>query len=342
MTTPPSTRQKPAPDPDSRAARFRQLASSGLLVLGVFACVFATAIGVSAMGGYVAGQKQRNVSATQTTAMSIDLQYSLGLTDLQAGNYELAADRFRWVLEHSPGYPGAAESLAEAEAAVNTVDIPEVATLIPSTSDNPDQLFAEAKEFVGDEDWANAISRLEQVQSIDSSYQNIEVKEMLYTAYSTLGLQYVQGDRIEEGLYLLEQAEKIRPLSDFTAGERNLALLYTTGQIYWGLDWNVVIQNFIVIYEIAPNYRDVQPRLREAYVKWGDQLWRLGAPCDAVLQYDNALNMEVDNEVQDKRTSAQDACDNPTLMPTATSIDALTPEGTDAVPDGTQTPNFIP
>jgi hypothetical protein len=103
-----------------------------------------------------------------------------------------------------------------------------------------------------------------------------------------------------------------------------------------------VIQNFIVIYEIAPNYRDVQSRLREAYVKWGDQLWRSGAPCDAVLQYDNALNMESDNEVRDKRISAQDACDNPTAMPTATSVDALTPEGTDAVPDGTTTPNFIP
>ena len=76
----------------------------------------------------------------------------------------------------------------------------------------------------------------------------------------------MQGDRIEEGLYLLEQAEKIRPLSDSTAGERNLARLYTTGQIYWGLDWNVVIQNFVVIYEIAPNYRDVQPRLRESVV----------------------------------------------------------------------------
>lgn len=342
MTIPPPARNTPPSEADNRLSRIRHLASSGVLVLGVFACVFMTAVGVSAMGGYIAGQNQRNVSATQTTAMSIDLQYNLGLSDMQSGNYELAADRFRWVLEHSPGYPGAAESLAQAEAALNTVDIPDEATLIPSTSDNPDQLLAEAKDFFDSSDWANAISRLERVQSIDPNYQVIEVKEMLYTAYSTLGLQYVQGDRIEEGLYLLEQAEKIRPLSDSTAGERNLARLYTTGQIYWGLDWNVVIQNFIVIYEIAPNYRDVQPRLREAYVKWGDQLWRLGAPCDAVVQYENALNMESDNEVRDKRISAQDACDNPTAVPTPTSVDALTPEGTDDNPDGTLTPDFIP
>src|SRR5689334_20161332 len=110
MTFPPPE-HTPAVEAPHRLS-LRQVLSSGFLLLITLGCVLAAALAVSAIGGYAAGQKQRNVSATQTTVVNIDLQFGLGIADLQAGKYELAAQRFRWVLDRQPNYPGAAERLA--------------------------------------------------------------------------------------------------------------------------------------------------------------------------------------------------------------------------------------
>jgi tetratricopeptide (TPR) repeat protein len=309
-------------------SRIRHYVSSGILVVGILGCVMISALVVAASGGYVAGQKQRNVSATQTTTVDIDVQYQLGISDLAEGNFQLAAERFRWVLDRRPDYPGAAELLAEAQSGVaagSATNGTAVPTLIPSTSDDPEQLFNEGQAFYNSQDWSNAINRLEEVRGIDPTFRAIEVQEMLYTAYSTLGLAYIRGERIEEGLFLLEQAEQIRPLDDLTAGERYLARLYSTGHLYWGLNWRVVIDNFVAIYELAPNYRDVFPKLTEAYVEYGKQLVQSGAACDAVQQYDNSLALKEDQVVRDLKREAEEACANPTPLATATALDVATP-----------------
>jgi tetratricopeptide (TPR) repeat protein len=327
---------QPKIDDRKMLSRIRHAVSSGIIVMGILGCVVISALAVAATGGYFAGQKQRNVSATQTTVVDIDLQYQLGITDLANSNYQLAAERFRWVLERVPDYPEAAEHLAEAQdgiaqgSAASGTALP---TLIPSTSDDPEELFNEGLAFFNSQDWSNTINRLKEVQGRDPHYREAEVKEMLYTAYSTLGLTYIRGDRIEEGLFLLEQAEQIRPLDDLTAGERYLARLYSTGHLYWDLNWPVVIDNFLAIYEIAPNYRDVSTKLWEAYVKYGEHLVQSGAACDAVQQYDNALALRDDSEVRDKKLIAEEACANPTALPTATPLGAGTPD-----PDETEAP----
>jgi tetratricopeptide (TPR) repeat protein len=294
-------------------------------------------LGVSATGGYIAGQKQRDVGATQTTVVEIDQQFALGVSDLDAGRYNLAAERFRWVLQRRSDYPGAADRLAAAEQQLISGQATSVPTLPPSTSDDPTELFAEASGYFEREEWANAISRLEQVQTIDPTYRDVDVKEMLYKAYSTLGLGYIRGDRIEEGLFLLDLAEQIRPLDDLTGGERYLASLYSTGQTYWGLDWNVVIRNFEAILPIAPTYRDVSARLREAYVRFGDQLVARNAACDAVTQYENALALAQDDAVEAKRDAAAQACTNPSPLATATPLGSTnsTP-GSNATQDGSE------
>lgn len=337
----------PQPTSPGKNRQIRHLATSTILLLGTLVCVLLTAIGVSALGGFVAGQKQRDISATQTTAMDIDLQFSLGVSDLEAGEFSRAAARFHWVLERVPDYPGAAERLAEAEQALagGSSGEPGEPTLAPSTSENPEVLFSEGLAYFDRQEWANAISRLQQVQGLDPHYREVEVKEMLYTAYSTLGLSYIRGERIEEGLFLLEQAEVIRPLEDLTAGERYLATLYSTGQTYWGLNWPVVLQNFEAIIELAPNYRDVSERLWEAHVKYADQLTAGGAPCDGVAEYDLALAMRDDDVVREKRDQAEDACANPTPLPTATAFDPFSTPASAEEPGGnggepTTTPGY--
>ena len=135
MTTPASSSDAASSSASKPRGRVRQIITSSAVVLGVLMCVFLTAIGVSAMGGYVAGQKQRNVDATQTVVMNIDRQYKLGISDLDAGNYQRAAERLRWVVDHAPQYPGAAAALTKAQQSMQSVNGTAIPTLIPSTSD---------------------------------------------------------------------------------------------------------------------------------------------------------------------------------------------------------------
>ena len=293
------------------------------MLSGIMLCVVATAILLASVGGAVAGQKERNLQATQTTVAEIDLQFQLGMADLEQARYALAAERFRWILERVPDYPGAAEGLAEAERLQSQAGTPQ-ATLIPGSAENPDELFAEAQAFYDQQDWPNAIARLQQLQALDPRYREVEVKEMLYEALSTLGLAYIRGDRIEEGLVLLDQAEEIRPLDDLTEGERYLVTLYITGRSYWDLNWPIVIENFQAIYELAPEYRDVAQKLWEARVHYAGQLEALGAYCDAAAQYEAALDLREDSVIQEKYDQAAEACANPTPIPTATPLTALT------------------
>jgi hypothetical protein len=154
------------------------------------------------------------------------------------------------------------------------------------------------------------------------------VEEMLYTSLSTLGLAYIRGERLEEGLVLLDQAETLRPLDDQAAGEANLATLYVTATTYWDLDWGIVIDNLLPIYQVAPNYRDTAQRLWEAELNNADRLAALGAQCDAADQYQLALELRDDSVVQDKYEQAADACAHPTPIPTATPLGFLTPTPT--------------
>ncbi len=282
------------------------------------------AVSISAVGGAVAGQNERYARATQTTMADLSVQFELGIQDLQAGRTDLAVQRFRWILERDPTYPGIAEQLAAAEQLVLPIGGTSTPTLAPASSDQDlETLFAEAQRYHVSGQWENAITRLEEIQGRDPRFREAEVKELLFSSLQSLGLIYIRGNRIEEGILLLEQAAQIRPLDDAAQGEVYLGTLYLTGQSYWGLDWRIVIQNFEAITEVAPNYRDVPARLPEAYTFYGDQLFAQGAGCDAEQAYLSALELKADEEVTRKAEAAHELCLNPALAITETPDTAL-------------------
>ena len=320
--------------PDAKSgSQSRFLTASTAMVLIVI-CVVGSALLVAALGGVVAGQNQRSLEATQTTSADLDVQFELGLSDLAAGRYDLAAQRFRWVLERAPNYPEATDRLAEAEQLGAAASASSPTNIPTSAAQTLDERFAEAQTLVNDAHWETAIQRLRELEDLDPEYRRVDVQEMLYRALTTLGLQYVRGERMEEGIFLLEQAQQIRPLDDQAAGELYFANLYTTVRQYWDLNWPIVIANLEAISEVLPNYRDVASRLPEAHEKYGDQLAAIGAQCDAADQYEQALGYETTETRRDKFNTATDACQHPTPTPTAT------PFGfTDETPEpGTTTP----
>jgi tetratricopeptide (TPR) repeat protein len=320
-----------------RLSGLMRIFSSTIALLAITGCALIAAVVVAGIGGAIAGQNELNARATQTVTADISVQFSQAMADLEMGNYSLAASRFRWVLDVAPDYPGAKEGLAQAESMINQTLTP-IATLPLSGSQDPAELFAEAEGYYKAAEWANAITRFQELQAISPTHREAEVKEMLYRALVTLGLQYVRGDRLQEGLTLLDQARVIRPLDDQAEGERHLATMYVTARTYFGLNWPITIDNLETIYAVAPDYRDVEDRLWQAYVAFGDQLVALGGHCDAAMQYDEALKMRRKDELQAKLDAATEACANPT--PTPTGDLTTTPEGTfDPFPIWTATPS---
>lgn len=313
----------------------RRFLSSALLSAGIILCVVGATLAVAAFGGYIAGKNEAGVRGTATTVVEVDTQFGLGMQDLQNGNYELAAQRFRYVLSIFPQYPGALEALAQAEAQLGLSGTPQ-ATLAPA-SGNPDEMFVEAQRLFDTQDWVNAIQRLQQLQRLDPAYRTDEVNAMLYESLVTLGLQYVRGDRMEEGLILLDQAARIKPLDDQAAGEKHLAELYLTGKRYAGLNWAVAINNFQAIYDTAPNYRDVKARLLEAYLRRAEELTALGGHCDAAMLYQLAQEIKNDATIVPTLDVVSTQCAIPTLTPISTSI-----PGSTGTPSLIVTPGGVP
>ncbi len=307
------------PENDGRRRGLRGLSSTAALI-AISGCVLIAALGVAAAGGAVAGQNEREAHATQTTVADMDLQFGLGLSDLAEGRYELAVQRFSWIVERQPGYPGAAERLAEARQNMASASAGSVSidtTPVPTSAAGGDLnlLYDEAVTYFEDQQWKAAISRLQDIQNQDPTFKEIDVKEMLHEALKNQGLAELRAGRFEEGVFLLEQAIEIKPLDDQSEGEYLLASFYVAGLRYWDINWPVVLQNYQEIYDVMPSYYDVADRLWDAHVLYGDQLVALSDPCAAAEQYLAALGMVWDTEVGTKYDEANDACLNPTPIP---------------------------
>jgi tetratricopeptide (TPR) repeat protein len=307
------------PENGKQRRGLRGLSSTAALV-AIGACVLIAALGVAAWGGATAGQNERETSATQTTAADMDLQFELGLADLADGRYELAAQRFSWIVERVPGYPGAAERLAEARqglAASSAGSADVVATAVPTSAAGGDLnlLYDEATTYFENQEWQAAITRLQDIQNEDPTFKEIDVKEMLHEALKNQGLAELRAGRFEEGVFLLDQAIDIKPLDEQAEGEYVLASFYVAGLRYWDINWPVVIENYQEIYNVMPTYYDVADRLWDAHVLYGDQLIAASDPCAASEQYLAALGMVWDVAVGEKYDDANYACLNPTPIP---------------------------
>ncbi len=299
----------------------------GLTLIVVFLCAALTAIGLSALGGYQAGISEQRWDATETANIEADVQFAMGLNDLEQGRYALAVERFRYVLSVNPAYPGAAENLALAEASLSHGS--PTPTLQPSNTEDPAELMAQAQEYLDAQEWEAAVVRLRELQSLAPDYQPATVQEMQYSALVNLGLLYVRGDRLEEGIILLEQASEIRPLEDQVAGEQRLASLYLVGRDYWEISWEVVINNLSLVYAQAPAYRDVADRLREAHLRYAEAFIAQTEYCPAEQHYAEAIRIATDEDTNALWQAAHDACSEATPTPPAIgSVAAAFPPGT--------------
>jgi tetratricopeptide (TPR) repeat protein len=315
--------------PTSPARPARVARSLWLLGLSL-ACILLGVIGAAAYAGYQAGLSEHETQARATQAVELQLQYDLGVADLAAGRYELAAERFTYIVQRDPNYPGAAEKLAEARQAMQIT--PSVATSPPPTpSADPAEIFALAERYYAENNWDGVITQVALLHTLDPNYEALQADQLLFEALRHRGVERIQGDAMEAGISDLNQAEAYGPLDAEAANLRLWATYYLAAQSYWGVNWEQTVGILQELHLLAPNFRDTSSKLYQATLNYAAQLSAAGDACGAAAQYANAQALLADPGVAEAQATAQANC---LLTPTATpTFDLpLTPPAVDVTP----------
>jgi tetratricopeptide (TPR) repeat protein len=296
-----------------------------LLWIGIALLVMVASTAASAYLGLHYGERDR-LDARHAT---IEAYYNDGLSALNDGQYELARANFRYVLTLEPENTLAQQGLAEAKARLAAKPTPTSEAEISLEEQRQLQiagLFEQAQTAYEAEEWTSVASVLSQLRALNSEYKQEQVEEMLFESLRNAGMQFLDEEKLEEGIFYLDQAIALRPLDSETVNERNLAARYLSALGYWGVDWQQAVTEFEELYTIAPNYKDVFSRLYRANVAYGDYMAEQGEMCPAEIAYTEALRLATDSTVEEKRAEAAQVCLVATPIPQDGAQPVLTPQ----------------
>jgi tetratricopeptide (TPR) repeat protein len=272
---------------------------------------------ISAFGGYASGIELRRGAERTQAAQVADQQFQLGLEDMVQGNYYRARQRFEYVIQLAPGYPGATDKLAETLLYLNATATP---TLQPTPTITPtpdvranEELFNQANQALLDKNWDQAIEALLSLRKKDAAYRAVEVDGMLFLALRNRGWDKIVKANLESGIYDLSLAANFGPLDSEAQGLRNWAQLYITGASFWGIDWAQVVEYFSQVAPQMPNLMDgsgmtASERYRIALFEYGNTLAQQGQFCRAVELYQQSLSIAPDPQVQQALEQAAKGC----------------------------------
>ena len=324
---PPVVEQPPAAGGRSPSIRL-------VIFLGILAILVLGAL--SAVAGYNSGIRQRQLAEKGLMAQSIQEQFDLGLQDMQAGRYDLARQRFEYVIQLEPNFPGVTDKLADVLVFLNATATPTV-FFTPTPSPTPDlrgvqEIYAQAQAHLENSEWTQAIDTLLALRKADPTYQAVWVDNKLYLALRYRGMDKIlKSCDLEGGIYDLSQSNLFGPLDRDADNYLTWASLYLTGASFWELDWSQAVYYFAQVGPALPNLCDgsgitAAERYRLALVGYGDFLAKGGDWCGARDQYTLALSMGADTAVEEALTNATLGCEGaPELPLPTTGLETPTP-----------------
>jgi len=299
--------------------------------------------------GYVLGGQQREQRQTLANAVDLQTQYDLGLWDLQNGRHDLARQRFEYILEQDPNFPGAVEKLTETILQISQSGTPNV--ILPTSTSSPtpdtraaDELFLVAQDQLVNQDWRNLVQTIISIRNFDPLYRVNDIDPMLFLGLRMGGVQKILDDGdLEGGLYDLSMADQFVPLDSQAEVYRGWARLYQIGVSFWGVFPDKAVYYFSQLNYAAPYLRDAtgiiaRDRYRMALIQYGDQLATRGDWCLASEQYVLAQSLFDSSGLQPTLTYANDLCIYGGDTPTPTLDESETPTIT---PTPTWTLEFV-
>jgi outer membrane protein assembly factor BamD (BamD/ComL family) len=274
--------------------------------------------------GIYDGLKDRSIENQQVAQE----HYSLGLSQLEAGNYELAIAEFDLALSHDANLREAEVHLEEAKELAKTQATPTSET----RQDAAQLLYRQAVANYESGSLAQAITMLDELRGLDAEYQRQKVESMLVTAHYQLGLDAVAADQLDEARVQFEAVLALQPDHTQAQNELNLVHLYQAALSYWERDWAATIQAFKGLYSLAPDFKDVRVRLRDAYVYSARSYAQGGNWCRAAEDYTAATAILSVEDIVDERDDAAARCqataEAPVPTPTSRAVAVVTPKAT--------------
>ncbi len=300
--------------------------SRTLSLLGlIFAASLLAVLGVAIYAGFQAGNAQRVESLRATQMADLKTQFDLGLADLANRRYIAAATRFQYIVDIEPDYPGAAAKLAEVQALLNVTPTPAPSpapTTPPITSGNPAEIYTRLERHSSEDNWDAVISEATRLLAVAPTYKPVETAGLLFKALRNRGLARIQGDEMEAGIADLDQAARFSLLDDEARSHRAWARLYLAAKSYWAVNWAETAGILSQLHLLAPNFKDTTSLLREATVKYAEQLAAAGQACEAATQYAAAQQLAPDEATANALAAAEAACQ---LTPTPEATAQVTP-----------------
>lgn len=293
----------------SPAVRQRRIGRTVLFaLLGVlFVCGLLSMVMAAGLAGAQAGQREAAARATATVAASLLDRLQKANVLMREGKYALAEANYTYILQYQPENYGVRNLIATAVAAQTPTPPPPTPTPTHVVADK--RLVFQALVAAGDgQDWDAVIRLADQLIVLDSSFEAATVSDLRYRALVERGLSRLRAGQIESGLYDLDRAAAIRPLSDRVEGERRLAAAYQSAIYYFGADWEKSITQLERLYNSAPGYRDVGAKLLEAYIRAGDAYAGAGDWCAAAKKYERAAQFNQSASLTERQRNADVRC----------------------------------
>jgi len=311
---------------------------------------------LGALMGYQSGTQAQEVIQTRISELTLKEQYDLGVQDLEAGRYEVARQRFEYILKHDPSYPDVTDKLAQAMAILYATSTPTppapTASPTPTRDLRPvEEMFAQAQAQLDVQDWNGAIDTLVALRKENRSYQAPRVDGMLYISLRYRGMDKIWKEgNLEGGLYDLSLAENFGPLDVQANSARDLARLYMIGSSFWEVHPEQAVYYFGQVAAAAPGLRDASgwtasERYRASLIQYGDLLASQKDWCQAQEQYELAYSMGADATLQATIQEVALKCSPPsptpeltteTPTPTATGGSVTPPTALTPTPTATQ------
>ncbi len=313
--TSPIDLEQPSDIPQKKKGR-PWLLRGGLALLGLI-----LVLGVSGILGYQNGIRRRTGQEAFQLAVAAAEQYELGILDMQAGRYEVARQRFEYVIGLDPTYPGVTDKLAEVLLVLNATATPTPSPLPTAVEATPtpdsraeEELFAQAEGYVASGEWSLAIETLEMLRKKNPAYRPIDVDGMIYLSLRQRGVQKISLGSLEGGIYDLALAENFGVLDTEADSWRTWASYYISGASYWDVDWAQAVSYFEQVAAMTPNLHDgsgwtAAQRYLEALIAYAQLLEADGNWCELATIYEKTYQYTGDSAYQERSLSALDKCE---------------------------------
>ncbi len=301
--------------------------------LGIFLILFAVSaawmLGVAYFGTQ-SGQKQRVETQQLEMESQITRQVELAQEDVENGRFNLATRRLGWVLEQQPTHPEAialTEQITAAQAITPTPVQPTATPApIPATPAEITDTNAELRRveaLLNAAKWEQAIVALSAFQREFPNTERPQTDQMLYDTLITYGLELLETDQVERGLFYLEQAETLGDLPQEAADYQLWGETYLQGLAFYDVNWDVAAYYFRNLCLAAPFYQSSCDLLNESLVNFGDQYSYAMDYCPAVPIYQEALTYDNVQAVREKLIDAREGCAQATPTPAAVITDTI-------------------